>query len=350
MTVVRTKLSSWKTRSLLGALGVLLGATLLAACSSGSSSANSLTLYNAQHLQTTTALVNAFEQQTGIKVSVRNDDEDVFANQIVTEGAHSPADVFFTENTPPLVALGDKGLLAPVAPATLARTPSQYNSSAGDWVGVSARVSVMDYNTSIVSPSSLPSSVMQLANPEWKGKLGLAPGETDFQPIVTVVAQTYGDAAALTWLEGLKANAAGHIYPDNESLVAAIGKGQVGIGVINQYYWYRANVENPANAQKTAIATFADGDPGYIVDVSGAGILASSSHKAAAQRFLAFLTSAKGQEIIAHSDSYEYPIASGVTTAKNETPLSQLHPNPVTVNQLGDGSKALALLQQAQLL
>jgi iron(III) transport system substrate-binding protein len=347
LNTIGARTKSWRFRSTGAAIAVLLAGTILTACSSGSS-ADSLTIYNAQHLQTTTALVNAFEQQTGIKVSLRNDDEDVFANQIAAEGSHSPADVFFTENTPPLVSLQNKDLLAPVNASTLANTPSQYNSTKGDWVGVSARVSVMDYNTSLVSASSLPTSVLQLANPEWKGKLGLAPGETDFQPIVTVVAQTYGDAAALTWLEGLKANAQGHIYPDNESLVAAIGKGQVGIGVINQYYWYRAN--SGGVSTPTAIATFADGDPGYIVDVSGAGILASSTHKADAQKFLAFLTSAKGQEIIAHSDSYEYPIASGVTTAKNETPFDELHPNPVTVNELGDGSEALALLQQAQLL
>ena len=62
--------------------------------------------------------------------------------------------------------------------------------------------------------------------------------------------------------------------------------------------------------------TFAPHDPGYVIDVSGAGILKSSSQQAEAQRFVAFLTSKQGQEIIAHSDSYEYPIASGVTTAQ----------------------------------
>ena len=38
---------------------------------------------------------------------------------------------------------------------------------------------------------------MQLAQPKWKGKIALAGGETDFQPIVTSVARTYGNAAAL---------------------------------------------------------------------------------------------------------------------------------------------------------
>ena len=82
-------------------------------------------------MQTTQALVNAFEKKTGIKVNMRSDDEDVLADQIVTEGSRSPADVFFTENSPPLQFLADKGLLAPVAPSTLAKTPSRFNSPAG---------------------------------------------------------------------------------------------------------------------------------------------------------------------------------------------------------------------------
>jgi len=86
------------------------------------------------------------------------------------------------------------------------------------------------------------------------------------------------------------------------------------------------------------------------VDVSGAGILKSSTHQAEAQKFVAFLNSAQGQEIIAHSDSFEYPIASGVTTAQQETPFDQLQPNPITIPELGTGATAIALLQKAQLL
>jgi hypothetical protein len=58
-----------------------------------------------------------------------------------------------------------------------------------------------------------------------------------------------------------------------------------------------------------------------------------------------------GQEIIADSTlSYEYPVASGVTTSQPETPFDQLQPNSITIAQLGDGSTAIALLQKAGLL
>ena len=143
---------------------------------SASTSSSSITLYSGQHPQTTQKLVAAFEKQTGIKVSVRSDDEDVLAAQIVTEGKNSPADAFYTENTPPLEFLQGKGLLSGVRSSTLAATPAKYNSPHGDWVGVSARVSVLVYNPSLISESQLPTSVMQLADPNTGASWPWPPG------------------------------------------------------------------------------------------------------------------------------------------------------------------------------
>jgi len=334
-------------------LAVLLLAGGLAACGSasgGGGSAGSITLYSGQHEQTTQDLVNAFEKQTGIQVNVRYNDEDSFADEIIAEKSHPVADVFYTENSPVLEYLQNQGLLAPVNGSTLAKTPSAYNSPQGDWVGVSARVSVLIYNPSLISASQLPTSVLQLADPKYKGKLAFAAGETDFQPIVTSVARAYGDAKAGTWLEGIKANAGSHIYPDNETIADEVNRGAVAFGVVNQYYWYRMKAELGASNVQSKIAYFAPHDPGYVVDVSGAGILKSSKNKPDAQKFLAFLVSKQEQEIIAHSISYEYPLDDGVTTTAPETPFADLQPYPISIADLGDGSTAISLLRQAGLL
>ena len=326
---------------------------ILPACggrAAGAPTGASITLYNGQHPETTDSLVAAFEKASGIKVNVRNGDEDVLANQIVEEGKSSPADVIYTENSQALQFLRTKGLLAAVPSATLAKVPSRYNSPTGNWVGVSARVSVIVYNTKLLSSSQLPTSVLDLDNAKWSGKLGLAPSETDFQPIITSVVHSYGQAAALRWLEGLKKNAASHTYPDNETLVAAVNNGQVAIGIINHYYWYRLRYEIGSSSMHSRIAYFAPHDPGYVIDVSGAAVLQSSRHKAQAQRFVAFLVSRAGQEIIAHSQSYEYPLGSGVVTARPLRPFGQLRPTPLTIAELGDGAAAVALLHEAQLL
>ena len=334
-----------------GALAVAMAAGwLLAGCSASSGSGQSITLYNGQHAQTTESLVSAFEKATGITVNVRSDDEDTLADEVVSEGSRSPADVIYTENSPALEYLQGNGLLASVDPSTLAATPNRYDSAQGDWVGVSARVSVLIYNPSLIAESQLPTSILQLADPRYQGDLALAPGETDFQPIVTSVARTYGSAAALTWLEGLKANAGSHIYPDDETIADEVNRGVVAFGVVNQYYWYRMGAELGSSNVHSKIAYFAPQDPGYVLDVSGAAVLRSSTHQADAQKFLAFLVSKQGEEIIAHSDSFEYPIASGVSTAQPETPLGELQPNSITIPELGDGSTAVSLMQKAGLL
>jgi len=331
----------------------LAGATVavgLAGCSSGGPAPVSITLYNGQHPQTTTALVQAFEKSTGIVVNVRSDDEDVLANQVVQEGARSPADVIYTENSPALEYLQEHHLLAPVDRATLAAVPARYDSPRGDWVGVTARVSVLIYNTDLLKADQLPTSVMQLADPRWRGKLALAAGETDFQPIITSIIRARGHAAALAWLQAVKANAGSHVYPDNETITAMVNKGQAAIGIINHYYWYRERYDVGAAHMHSKIAFFAPRDPGYVLDVSGAAVLASSHHRAAAERFVAFLVSHQGQQIIAHSQSWEYPLGSGVSAPTGLPPFAGLRPAPLSVADLGDGSTAIALLQKVQLL
>ena len=80
----------WLFQAALASL--FLAGGLLAACGASASgsagSTGSITLYSGQHEQTTQSLVTAFEQKTGIKVNVRYDDEDTFADEIVTEESH----------------------------------------------------------------------------------------------------------------------------------------------------------------------------------------------------------------------------------------------------------------------
>ena len=97
-------------------------------------------------------------------------------------------------------------------------------------------------------------------------------------------------------------------------------------------------------------ATFAPHDPGYVLDISGAAVLSSSKHQAAAQKLLAFLTSATGQTILAHSQSFEYPIAANVAANSALPPFDQWQPNSFSVAELGTGEDAKTLLQQAQLI
>jgi iron(III) transport system substrate-binding protein len=324
----------------------LAGGALVAGC--GARGGDALVVYSGQHEQTTARLVAAFEKQAGIRVSVRTGEETALGAEVVQEGTNSPADVFYSENSPVLESLRRHGLLAQVDPSTLAQVPAHYSSPEGSWVGVSARASALAYNTSALAPASLPSSILELAEPRWKGKLAIAPSETDFQPLITAVIRRDGAAAAERWLKGMQANA--RIYPDNETLLAQVNRGESALGLIDHYYWYRLRAELGAGGTHSALHYFAPGDVGELLDVSAAAVLRSSAHAAAAQRFLAFLVSGRGQSIIATSDSFEYPLRPGVRAATALRPLASLHPVALTPAELGDGAQALALEQKIGLL
>ncbi len=329
-------------------LAVLAAAPVaLVACGS-SSSPNSITVYNGQHEQTTARLVAAFERETGIKVNVRSADEATLGNQILQEQGSSPADVFYTENTPVLELLRERHMLAAVTASTLGAVPSRYDSAQGDWVGVSARISALVYNPSKLGGAKPPSTLLALASPAWRDKVGFAPSETDFQPLVSAIVKLDGAAAAEAWLNGLKAGA--KVYPDNETVVAQVNNGQSAIGPINHYYWFRLRAEEGAGGTHSALAYYDPGDPGDLVDVSGAAVLASSAHKAAAERFLAFLVSEQGQRVLAASDSFEYPLRPGVAPHAGLRPLSSFRPNSLTPAELGDGQAALEMEQRLGLL
>ena len=305
-----------------------------------------ITIYSGQHEETTQALVSDFEKRTGAKVKLKSDDEASLAGQLLQEGSASPADVFYAENPPALTTVQEKNLLSTVDAATLSQVPADASSPERDWVGVSARTAAFAANTSVAA-ADLPHSVYDLTKPYWKGQLGLAPAETDFAPIVTEIIQTRGTAAAKAWLEGVKAN--GKVFEDNETLIAAVDKGEIKGGLIDHYYWYRLRDEVGAAKLKTTLNYFATGDPGTFVDVSGAAVLKSSKHQAAGQAFLAYLVSEPAQKIIATSHSYEYPLRPGVQPTAGQKPLASIAAL-TSPAKLGDGKPALALLQSVGLL
>ncbi len=329
--------------------GVAFLAIVAAGCGSSSSSdSGSLTLYSAQHEPITEAFAKGFEEKSGAEVKIRYGEDEGLASQIEQEGDASPADVVLTENTPPLEALSEKELLSKVDSSTLEEVPSQYTSPAGDWVGVAARETVMAYNPDLIAAHELPASILDLAKPEWKGKLAIAPSEPDFVPIVSAIEKLDGEAAAKEWLEGFAANA--KHYNDNEGIIAAVDSGQVAAGIINHYYWFEAVAEEGKDKVPSKLHYFGHEDPGALVNISGAGILASSDEQELAQEFVAYMVSKEGQEAMTHSGDWEYPLNSAVKPPPGLKPFASLEPPQVTPADLGDGSGPLELMQQVGLL
>jgi iron(III) transport system substrate-binding protein len=327
------------------ALGAAV-ASLLAGCG-GSSGGKSLVVYNGQHPELTQALVAAFTKQTGIKVNMRTNDSVVLADQLLQEGSHSPADVFISENSPEMMMLEQHGLLAKLDADTLGQIPAKDNSPTGQWVGMALRVSSLVYDPSLISQRALPKSVLDLAQPKWKGKIGIAPTDSDFPPLVGAVIAKYGNAAAATWLAGLKRN--GELYQDDESVVAAVNRGDVATGIINQYYWYRLRLEVGKSSVHSALYYFPNHDAGSITNISGAAVIASSKHQSLAEQFVKFLVGPTAQKIISTGDDFEYPARPGVAPNAALPPLGSIAHATLSASVLGNDEEAAKLLEKSGL-
>jgi iron(III) transport system substrate-binding protein len=310
-------------------------------------SADGIVVYNAQHESLTKSWVEGFTRETGIKVTVRNGDDSEMGNQIVQEGAASPADVFLTENSPAMVLVDNAGLFAPVAPTTLEQVASAYRPAHGKWIGIAARSTVFVYNKSKLSEADVPKSLLDLASPNWKGRWAVSPAGADFQAIVSAVLELKGETATLEWLKGMKANATA--YRGNSAVLKAVNAGQIDSGVIYHYYSFVDQSKTAENSKNTSMHYFKHKDPGAFVSISGGAVLASSKHKEEAQAFLKWITGKDGQGILKNGNSFEYAVGQNAQSNPKLVPLEQLDAPVVDASKL-NSKKAVDLMTQAGLL
>jgi iron(III) transport system substrate-binding protein len=176
----------------------------------------------------------------------------------------------------------------------------------------------------------------------------VAPTDSDFPPLVGAIIATHGTTAARRWLAALKRNA--QLYQSDESVVAAVNRGDVATGLINHYYWYRLQLELGKAAMHSAVYYFPNHDVGTIENISGAAMRASSTHRQAAQAFLRFLVGPTAQELLARGDDFEYPVRPGIAPNPALQPLRTISPATLPVTRLGDDQQAARLIQQSGLV
>ena len=306
-----------------------------------------IVIYNAQHENLVQSWVDGFTKETGIKVTLRNGGDTELGNQLVQEGSVSPADVFLTENSPAMTLVDNANLFAPLDADTLKQVPAAYRPAHGRWIGIAARSTVFVYNPSKISPAQVPTSLMDLAKPEWKGRWAASPSGADFQAIVSAMLSLKGEPATLDWLKAMKTNFVA--YKGNSTVLKAVNAGQIDSGVIYHYYYFVDQAKTGENSKNTQLHYFKHQDPGAFVSISGGGVLASSKHKAQAQAFIKWITGKAGQDILRTNNAFEYAV--GVNAASNEklVPLNKLEAPKVEPSTL-NSKKVTELMTQAGIL
>ena len=324
-------------------------ALALALAATGVQAADELVVYSGRSKGLVQPLVEQFEKESGVTVQVRYGETAELAVALAEEGAKSPADVFWSQDAGALGAVDKLGLLAPLNPEMVraAGLPDAFTNPSGTWVATSGRVRVLAYAPARVSQDQLPRSVLDLTDPKWKGRVGWAPTNASFQSFVTALRVLRGEQAAEDWLRGMKANEA-RSYPKNTPILSAIAAGEIDLGLPNHYYLLRfKTADSEFGAEQTF---FADGDPGNLLNIAGAGVLKSSKNPHA-QKFVEFLLSPRAQQYFA-SEVLEYPVTPGIITSSRLVSMDRLlqAAPPVDLGKLDDLEGTLALLRKVGIL
>lgn len=332
---------------MVAAVGVIAGLGIWASTSSesGSDQVKELTIYSGRSEEFIAPFFTQWEEQSGIKLNIRYGDSAELAAQILEEGKNSPADLFLSQDAGALGAVSAAGLFATLPDSVGAKIGNQYVAPDRSWIGVTGRTRVFAYRPGAVE--NLPLSVTDLTKSEYKNRVGIAPSNSSFQAFVTALISEKGEKVAQSWLEGMKKNGA-KIYLKNSEIVEAIDKGEIDLGLVNHYYVWEVS-QALGREIKAEIGFFAPGDIGNLINVSGAGILATSEKFEAASELVDFFTSESTQNKFVE-ETHEYSLISGVKSPEGLPALTKIGSPKVDLVVLENIQGTQDLLTQVGLL
>jgi len=313
--------------------------------SSQQMAAAKLTIYSGRAENLVGPIIQKFEQETGIKTEVRYGDTAALALAIIEEGRNSPADVYFAQDAGALGALSKEGRLLKISTPILQKVDPAYQSLNGEWVGITGRARVVDYNINLVDKSELPDSIWGFLDPKWKGKIGWAPSNGSFQAFITALRIIEGEDRTREWLLGIMANEP-VVYSGNAPIVEAIARGEVHVGFVNNYYLQRFTSKDPSYP---VAHHYTKGDAGSMINVAGAAIVDTTKNKALAERFIEYMLNEDAQTYFS-TNTYEYPLVKGVKVVGPQVPIEQINKPNIDLSNLDDLQGTLNLLRDIRAL
>ena len=275
-----------------------------------------LNLYSSRHYQTDEALYSDFTAQTGIKINRIEAAEDPLIERIRNEGAKSPADVLLTVDAGRLYRAEQLGLFQPIKSAVLdARVPENFREANGMWYGFSLRARVIAYDKARVKPEEV-AGYADLANPKWKGKICVRSSSHIYNlSLLAAMIDRVGEAKATEWAQGVKDNLARDPKGGDTDQIKAIAAGECEVAIVNHYYYARLarsdKAEDQAIVNKVGVSFPSRAAGGTHVNISGAGVLKNAPNKAAAIKFLEYLSNDSAQRYFANGNN-EWPVVANV--------------------------------------
>ena len=278
--------------------------------------ADEVNIYSARHYDSDALLFDGFHKATGIPVNVINGEGPELLARLKAEGPNSPGDVFLTVDAGNLWAAEQQGIFQPVNSRILAtRIPANLRDPKNLWFGFSTRARAIFVNAKKVNPKLL-QHYADLADPRLKGQICMRSSSAVYNlSLLAALIAHWGEAKADAWVKGVVANFARQPAGNDTSLLKEIASGECGVTIANHYYFVRLKT-SPLAAEREAARALTlvwpdqDGN-GVHVNISGAGVLKSAPHRAAAIKFVEYLASDAAQKIFTDAN-HEFPAVASV--------------------------------------
>ena len=309
-----------------------------------SMASDQLIVYSGRAERLIKPVLDAFQAKTNISIQLLTGSSTQLINRLQAEGAHTSADVFITNDAGTLERARELHLLKPMKIEGIDHIiPQAFRAPDNSWIGLSGRIWIIVYNTSMIKPEQI-SSIFDLADPTWKGKLAIPTAGSEYlQAGASVISATKGEAATESFLKGIRDNAENFVYGKNRQIVDAVAKGKVALGLVNHYYIYRHLAQNPKAPIAPLLTDQKKGEMGLIMNATGIGVVKHTKKAEAAKSLVQFLISQSGQHMFAERNK-EYPLHHTVKADPALPPRDSFHVAQVPLARLAELREPTMLL------
>ena len=274
-----------------------------------------------------------------IEVVVVRGSNSAMGARILEERANPQANVFINSDTITMENLYESGVFLPNDSAVVMSIPDQYRADDGSWAALTLRGRIIMYNTDLLDEADVPTSLTELADPRWAGRVGSA-NTTNGAMMATVVAlnRLIGAEATAQWMRGLVANDT-LFSGSHTDIRRAVGAGEVELGLVNHYYYFLSRAEGAPVG--VVWPDQGPDQPGLIVNSTSIGILEGTAGRTLedARAFVDFMLSDSGQMIYAQGN-FEWPIKPGIPLADGVPDPNGFRLAEINLKSLVDGIPA----------
>ena len=283
-------------------------------------SADEVNVYSARKGYLLQPLVDAFENDTGVKVNVISGKAKVLQKRIKQEGVNTRADVLLTVDAGNLYKAKKDNLLERISSIKLNNLiPSYLRDDDGYWYGLSIRSRVIMYNPDKVKTSDL-SSYEDLADKKWKNRICIRSSSNIYnQSLLASMISNLGEENAEKWAKGVKNNFSKDPKGNDRTQMTSVVMNECDVTIANTYYlgkWISSEKDNEKKyAEKISVFFPNQETSGAHINISGAAVTKYSKNKTNAIKFLEFLASDAAQELYAQAN-HEYPIRDNIAVSE----------------------------------